>query len=89
MTLANRIAKKIRRRLRVKGTRIRPTAGLTVAELLIQSWYGKPIVHEPITSQATLWARDRITAHKMQWAHTPVSTKVSRQVRRRRAMARI
>ena len=83
MTLANRIAKKIRRRIRAKGTRIRPTAGLTMAELLIQSWYGKPIQHIVIVSPANIRGRNRLNDHMRQWANTPKSTKVSRQVCRR------
>ena len=89
MRLAHRIAKKIRRRFRVKGTRIRPTSGLTVAELLITSWYGKPMQHVKAVSAANIRARGRLKAHVLQWKDTPKATTVSRQVRRRQAMARI
>ena len=82
MTLMNRIAKKLRRQTRVKGTYTRQKLELTQAELLIQSWYGKNVPHESITSQATLWERSRIRRHTAQWDNTPKSTKVSRQVRR-------
>lgn len=84
MTLINRIAKKLRRRTRVKGTYIRPTSGLTVAELLIQSWYGKPTGTQPSgPSPANLRAIKRHSLHRDQWEDTPKTTKVSRQVRRR------
>ena len=89
MTLVNRIAKKLRRRTRIKGTRIRPTAGLTVAELLITSWYGEKFSSKFGPTTAEERARKRIDSHMQQWANTPKSTKVSRQVRRRQAMARI
>ena len=86
MTLMNRIAKKLRRRTRVKGTYIRPSHGLTDAELLIQSWYGKPVENSAINSPANIRAAKRLAEHRAQWDATPKSTKVSRQVRRRLEM---
>lgn len=88
MTLANRIAKKIRRRFRLKGMRIRPTSGLTVAELLITSWYGIPIPKQVGLSDAANRQYERLIAHRDQWNSTPKATTVSRQVRRRQEMAR-
>ena len=83
MSLMNRIAKKLRRRTRVKETYNRPKLELTKAELLVQSWYWNPTINVPIDTKANIRSRDRLRVHMLQWKDTPVATKVSRQVRRR------
>ncbi len=86
--VANNIAaKNKRRRDRVKGTKRKN--GLFVGEMntaqrMVLAWIAPPKTRGGLgVSDANLRAAKRHQARKAQWKDTPVSTNMSRQVRRR------
>ena len=88
MNLVKRIAKKLRRRHRVKGTNRFQSPMDNAAKRLIDSYYGMP--HTPkqtAQSAANIRAAVDLGTHRQQWANTPDGSKMTRQ--RRRAQQRI
>lgn len=82
--LKNRIAKKLRRRVRPTNSFVPPQASPTQAELLIRSWFDLPRSTRSVEySPSRIRHLERIAKHKLQWANSPISFDVSRQVRRR------
>ena len=88
MSLIKRIAKKLRRRHRVKGTNSFRTPMDNAAKRLIDSYYGMPHISKRTQqSAANLRAAIDLGTHQQQWANTPNSSKMTRQRRAQQRMA--
>lgn len=73
---------KRRTRVRIKQHKNYGHNRVTDAQLLIQSNYGIRFSNPPAKREGVKRQEVRIAKHRRQWNDTPVSNKVSRQVRR-------